>query len=634
MKQFKLKLSTQLIITLAIAAAAYGINLLNLPLFFGVNVLLGQSLAILLTLQWRGPWGLIAGTLAGFATWSLWGQPWAVIIFALEQLAIYYWVNLRRSTSHSREDGSVILVDTIYWLLIGMPLVWIFYSGILHMDSANVGVVAIKQAINGVINSAIGFLLYLSLRLLLLKLNGKKYPGNTTHGISVRSMIFALVFTCISLPTLANTVFSAHQVSESTQGGIVDTLSLITNSIERNLSNQGNGVATGTDTGTGTGTGTTNTQESPSSPTPHQAFAQKINYQITKADGSKFSSSPALFESLGNNYKASDKQFITVPNLNILITKKKVPLLKKWINGYWTLESKWPNQANSPYKSIQVVMPARETVIRMQHLSTEILYSLAAVIGIGVVIAELLSRSFQAQFSLLIAPFLSESEAISKQPVGLPLLRMSAITEFSTLASLVNERILRTNNLTRELQASNEELANSRDQLALLSTTDDLTGCLNRRKLDEILEQELARGSRTGEPLCCVTFDIDYFKQINDTHGHLGGDEVLRAVAQQAKQRLRSTDYLCRFGGDEFVVILPACPLNDALNVMEALRQSIDNTIHNLNGSNCKVSISVGVTLADYKLDNGTSLLKRSDDALFKAKQNGRNRIIHQSIAG
>ena len=279
-------------------------------------------------------------------------------------------------------------------------------------------------------------------------------------------------------------------------------------------------------------------------------------------------------------------------------------------------------------------MPARETVIRMQHLSTEILYSLAAVIGIGVVIAELLSRSFQAQFSLLIAPFLSESEAISKQPVGLPLLRMSAITEFSTLASLVNERILRTNNLTRELQASNEELANSRDQLALLSTTDDLTGCLNRRKLDEILEQELARGSRTGEPLCCVTFDIDYFKQINDTHGHLGGDEVLRAVAQQAKQRLRSTDYLCRFGGDEFVVILPSCPLNDALNVMEALRQSIDNTIHNLNGSDCKVSLSVGVTLADYKLDNGTSLLKRSDDALFKAKQNGRNRIIHQSIAG
>ncbi|MFZ4803901.1 MAG: GGDEF domain-containing protein [Synechococcus lacustris] len=626
MKQFKLKLSTQLIITLAIAAAAYGINLLNLPLFFGVNVLLGQSLAILLTLQWRGPWGLIAGTLAGFATWSLWGHPWAVIIFALEQLAIYYWVNLRRSTSHSREDGSVILVDMIYWLLIGMPLVWIFYSGILHMDSANVGVVAIKQAINGVINSAIGFLLYLSLRLLLLKLNGKKYQGTTTHGISVRSMIFALVFTCISLPTLANTVFSAHQVSESTQGGIVATLSLITNSIERNLSNQGNGVATGT--------GTTNTQESPSSPTPHQAFAQKINYQITKTDGSKFSSSPALFESLGNNYKASDKQFITVPNLNILITKKKVPLLKKWINGYWTLESKWPNQANSPYKSIQVVMPARETVIRMQHLSTEILYSLAAVIGIGVVIAELLSRSFQAQFSLLIAPFLSESEAISKQPVGLPLLRMSAITEFSELASLVNERILRTNNLTRELQASNEELANSRDQLALLSTTDDLTGCLNRRKLDEILEQELARGSRTGEPLCCVTFDIDYFKQINDTHGHLGGDKVLRAVAQQAKQRLRSTDYLCRFGGDEFVVILPACPLNDALNVMEALRQSIDNTIHDINGSNCKVSLSVGVTLADYKLDNGTSLLKRSDDALFKAKQNGRNRIIHQSIAG
>jgi len=630
MKQFKLKLSTQLIITLAIAATAYGINILNLPLFFGVNILLGQSLAILLTLKSRGPWGAIAGSLAGFATWSLWGHPWAVIIFALEQLALYYWINFRRTASHSREDGSIILADMLYWLLIGMPLVWIFYSGILHMDSANVGVVAIKQAINGIINSAIAYLLYLGLRLLWIKHNSKNYHGITNHGISVRGMIFALVFTCISLPTLANTVFSAQQVSESTQEGIVDNLRLVATSIERNFSDKGNGAATKT----ATDNDGTNIQQSPSTTPTYRVFSQNTNYQITKADGSKFSSNPALFESLSKNYKNGGKQFINVPDLNIMITKKKVPLLKKWINGYWTIESNWPSQANSPYKSIQVVMPARETVIRMQHLSTEILYSLAAVLGIGVVIAELLARSFQAEFRLLIAPFLSEEKTNIKQTINLPLLRMSAITEFAELASLVNERILRTNNLTRELQASNEELANSRDQLALLSTTDDLTGCLNRRKLDEILEQELARGSRTGEPLCCVTFDIDYFKQINDTHGHLGGDKVLRAVAQQAKQRLRSTDYLCRFGGDEFVVILPACPLNDALNVMEALRQSIDNTIHDINGSNCKVSLSVGVTLADYKLDNGTSLLKRSDDALFKAKQNGRNRIIHQSIAG
>jgi diguanylate cyclase (GGDEF)-like protein len=270
----------------------------------------------------------------------------------------------------------------------------------------------------------------------------------------------------------------------------------------------------------------------------------------------------------------------------------------------------------------------------MQILSTKILYNLAAVLGIGVLISEFLARSFQLEFSLLIAPFLPESKGSRvKQVIGLPLLSMSAITEFSRLASLVNERIIQTDKLTQELQDSNKELANSHDKLSLLSTTDELTGCMNRRKLDEILEQELARGRRTGEPLCCATIDIDYFKQINDTHGHLGGDKILCSVANQAQQRLRSTDYLCRFGGDEFIIILPACPLKEALSVMEDLRQAIDSTTQEVNGINCKVSLSAGVTLADYQSDTTNSLIKRSDDALFKAKQNGRTRVIHQSIA-
>jgi hypothetical protein len=126
MKQIKLNSITRLILSLAIGAAAYAINLLNIPLFFGVNVLLGQSLAVFLTLRWQGPWGVIAGCLAGFATWSLWGHPWAVIICALEQLALYYWINFRRAESEAREDGSVILIDMLFWLLLGMPLVWFF----------------------------------------------------------------------------------------------------------------------------------------------------------------------------------------------------------------------------------------------------------------------------------------------------------------------------------------------------------------------------------------------------------------------------------------------------------------------------------------------------------------------------
>ncbi|MEN9877522.1 MAG: hypothetical protein RLZZ158_561 [Cyanobacteriota bacterium] len=620
MKQIKLNSSSRLILSLAIGAAAYAINLLNIPLFFGVNILLGQSLAVFLTLQWQGPWGVLAGCLAAFATWSLWGHPWAVIICALEQLALYYWINFRRAEFEAREDGSVILIDMIFWLLIGMPLVWFFYSGILNMDSANVNVVAIKQAVNGVINSAIGLLLYLGLRLLILKINGPKFQNNTNHGISVRGIIFAIVFTCISLPTLFNTVLNAQEVSQAVQAGVEHNLRLnadsIINDLNKNMKPESDGSNFDLDS--------------------LHAHSRKINYQIALANGSKYSNNPALFESLSNKYKDGGRQFIKIPDLSIMITKNKVPLLKKWINGYWLIETDWPKQADSSiaYKSIQIVEPARETVVQMQKLSTETLYNLAAVLVIAVLISEILARSFQLEFSLLIAPFLPESKGSRvKQVIGLPLLSMSAITEFSKLASLVNERIIQTDRLTKELQDSNKELASSRDKLSLLSTTDELTGCMNRRKLDEILEQELARGRRTGEPLCCATLDIDYFKRVNDNYGHLSGDKILCSVANQTQQRLRSTDYLCRFGGDEFVIILPACPLKDALSIMEDLRQAIDSTIHEVDGTNCKVSLSVGVTLADYQSDTCDSLIKRSDDALFKAKQNGRNRVIHKLIA-
>lgn len=620
MKQIKLNSSTRLILSLAIGAAAYAINLLNIPLFFGVNVLLGQSLAVFLTLQWQGPWGVIAGCLAGFATWSLWGHPWAVIICALEQFALYYWINFRRAESEAREDGSVILIDMLFWLLIGMPLVWFFYGSILNMDSANVSVVAIKQAVNGVINSAIGLLLYLGNHLLILKLKRPEFRNYIKNGISVRGMIFAIVFTCISLPTLLNTVLNAQEIAQAVQAGVEhhlrSTADSIINDLDKNIKPGSN--SNNLDLGS------------------LHASSREINFQIVLANGSKYSNNPALFESLSNDYKDGGRQYIKIPDLNILITKQKVPLLKKWVNSYWLIESNWPTHADNyiSYRSVQIVEPARETVIRMQILSTEILYTLAAVLGIGVLISEFLARSFQLEFSLLIAPFIPESKGSrSKQATGLPLLSMSAITEFSRLASLVNERIIQTDKLTQELQNSNKELADSRDKLSLLSTTDELTGCMNRRKLEEILEQELARGRRTGEPLCCATIDIDYFKQINDTHGHLGGDKILCSVVNQAQQRLRSTDYLCRFGGDEFIIILPACPLKEALSIIEDLRQAIDSTIHEVNKTNCKVSLSAGVTIADYQSDTTNSLIKRSDDALFKAKQNGRNRVIHQSIS-
>lgn len=168
------------------------------------------------------------------------------------------------------------------------------------------------------------------------------------------------------------------------------------------------------------------------------------------------------------------------------------------------------------------------------------------------------------------------------------------------------------------------------EELRRLATTDGLTGLYNRRYLDETLAAEISRSRRKGAPLSIVMFDVDHFKKFNDTYGHEQGDRVLQAVAKALRDAIRKYDLPCRYGGEEFLAILPDTHAAGAFTVAERLRKDIEQ----MEVDGLKVTISLGVaTFPDLPAQNGDELIAFADQALYDSKRLGRNRTTVASAS-
>lgn len=165
------------------------------------------------------------------------------------------------------------------------------------------------------------------------------------------------------------------------------------------------------------------------------------------------------------------------------------------------------------------------------------------------------------------------------------------------------------------------------ERLREMATRDVLTGLWNRAALLGILAREMARAAREAAPLAVALIDIDRFKSINDTHGHEAGDIVLRETAWRMRAELRPYDALGRYGGEEFLAVLPGCGAGDALSLAERLRARVAATTIDVTGRPLRATVSIGVTVWDG-LSDSHALLRSADEALYRAKRDGRDRVV------
>ncbi len=179
------------------------------------------------------------------------------------------------------------------------------------------------------------------------------------------------------------------------------------------------------------------------------------------------------------------------------------------------------------------------------------------------------------------------------------------------------------------LKKNRDEIRKQNRALQVLATQDPLTGAFNRRAFFERFEMEYNRAQRYEHELSCIMVDIDHFKLVNDTYGHPVGDEVLQQVCNTLKDCLRDSDVVCRYGGEEFCLLLPECSAAGALNTA----QRICRTIASKTYSGVTITISLGVASLDSDPDNPPELLGQADKALYKAKANGRNGVFAYSRA-
>jgi diguanylate cyclase (GGDEF)-like protein len=178
-----------------------------------------------------------------------------------------------------------------------------------------------------------------------------------------------------------------------------------------------------------------------------------------------------------------------------------------------------------------------------------------------------------------------------------------------------------------ELRRCMAELGVANRKLQQAALTDALTGLYNRRYALDRLDQEWAAATRSGAPLACLLVDIDYFKRVNDTHGHDVGDRVLRETARVLREGLRHSDVVCRLGGEEFVVFGPGMDLNAACGCAERLHANVEARQIEVPNGTTRVTLSIGVALRTADTAGPAGLLKAADEAVYAATQGGRNQV-------
>ena len=208
-----------------------------------------------------------------------------------------------------------------------------------------------------------------------------------------------------------------------------------------------------------------------------------------------------------------------------------------------------------------------------------------------------------------------------------PRIELGHFLMIATMMPAMSVLAARFSRVRERLRRQKADLAHAVARIQELATRDELTGLVNRRHMQELMEQEHRRCVRSGHTFCLAVLDVDHFKDVNDRHGHAGGDEVLRTLAREMLSALRMSDVLARWGGEEFVVMLSDSRAALARGGVERLRERVLGLRFEIEGRPLAVTISAG--LAEHHAGETTAqTLERADRALYEAKAQGRNRVV------
>ncbi len=213
-------------------------------------------------------------------------------------------------------------------------------------------------------------------------------------------------------------------------------------------------------------------------------------------------------------------------------------------------------------------------------------------------------------------------EVITERSFSFNRQRTHNIETINELSQLNNELT----NLQRELRKKNTELQRVYQQMQKIAVTDKLTDVYNRWGFFNLAETEFERAKRYNINLSLLMLDLDHFKKVNDTYGHLIGDLVLKKTAERCKKILRTSDLLGRTGGEEFLILLPETTKENAYQLAERLRKTINEPIEDEEVT-LSVSTSIGISTLDKECTSLDSMIQKADNALYEAKEQGRNRI-------
>lgn len=268
-------------------------------------------------------------------------------------------------------------------------------------------------------------------------------------------------------------------------------------------------------------------------------------------------------------------------------------------------------------------IPREEAFAQVAHLrNTTILILSLLLLGVGLVAYRV--------GAIIVRPLDRLTRGVKQVAVGdfsvdLP---VQGGGEVGDLTAVFNDMVARLRKGRDELDAAHDTLKQQNEELERLSITDGLTGLSNRRRLMEVLDVEARRAKRHKRPFALVMLDVDHFKQVNDTHGHLAGDEVLKRLASLLREEIREVDYAARYGGEEFLLMLPETDLDGGAEVAERIRARMATEKFAVDGDTVTITVSGGVTECPEAGEPAEAVIARADDALYKAKRRGRNRVV------